>query len=93
MRQRPAFTSPATARFRTGTHAIFKITTTGYPAPRITRRGQLPQGLSLTIHHNGTATLAGTPRRSDKPRTYLLTLTAANATRKTATQTLRLRLT
>lgn len=93
VRQRPAFTSAATTRFRIGKHGTFRITTTGYPAPRLTRRGQLPKGLSLRIHQNGTATLAGTARRSDRPRIYLLKLTATNATGKTATQTLRLRLT
>jgi YVTN family beta-propeller protein len=93
VRQQPAFTSAATTRFRVGKHDTFRVTTTGYPAPRLTRRGQLPEGLSLKIHQDGTATLAGTPRRSDKPRTYLLKLSATNATGKTATQTLRLRLT
>ncbi|HUB38050.1 MAG TPA: putative Ig domain-containing protein [Streptosporangiaceae bacterium] len=92
VRQQPAFISAATTRFRTGKHHTFRITTSGYPAPRLTERGQLPKGLSLKIYRNGTATLTGTPRRSDKQRTYILKLTATNATGKTATQTFRLRL-
>jgi YVTN family beta-propeller protein len=88
----PRFTSKPAATFRTGRRHTFTITTTGYPAPRITKHGKLPKGLRLKTHPDGTATITGTPSRSDKPGSYRLKLTATNATSKSATQTFRLRL-
>jgi hypothetical protein len=41
----------------------FTITTSGSPAPTLHRVGKLPKGLSFTDNHDGTATIAGTPRR------------------------------
>ena len=40
------------------------VTTSGSPTPSITETGKLPKGLRLKDHHNGTATLSGTPRRT-----------------------------
>jgi YVTN family beta-propeller protein len=88
----PRFTSKPAATFRAGKAHSFQITTTGYPPPRITEHGKLPKGLRLKKRPDGQAVITGTARRTDKPGTYRLRLTAANATGKTASQTFRLRL-
>jgi YVTN family beta-propeller protein len=92
VREAPSITSASKVTFTLGRKGAFVIKTKGYPAARITKTGKLPAGLTLKVHANGTATLAGTPARSDRRRTYLLTLTAANGVGKRATQILRLRL-
>jgi hypothetical protein len=87
--QAPAFTSPTHAEFTVGVESTFVITTTGSPAPVITRSaGGLPPGVVLTDRGDGTATLAGTP----EPLTAgaaPVTVTATNSA-GTATQTLNL---
>jgi hypothetical protein len=58
----PGFTSSSAA---TAAHAFrFTVTTTGDPAPRITRTGRLPSGVTFMDLTNGTATISGTPQRS-----------------------------
>ena len=53
------------------------MTTTGYPAPTITRTGRLPSGVRFTDNGDGTATISGTPRNA-AAGVYPLTLTARN---------------
>ena len=82
----PLITSAASTTFTIGVAGTFTVTTTGVPAPTITRGGvALPSGVTFTNNNNGTATLAGTPA-SGTSGTYALTFTAANGTLPNATQ-------
>ena len=60
-----------------GAAFTFTVTTTGDPAPTITRTGRLPSGVRFTDHGNGTATISGTPGNA-AAGVYPLTLTAKN---------------
>jgi YVTN family beta-propeller protein len=88
--QAPAITSPGRASFTAGHAHTAKITATGFPAPRITEKGTLPKGVKFTAGKNGTASISGTPAKSDRRGTYKLTLTAANGISKPATQAFKL---
>lgn len=58
----PAITSGDTATAVVGSvFSPFTVTTTGMPVPSIKHKGKLPQGLTLTDNHDGTADLSGTP--------------------------------
>jgi len=57
----PAITSAASTNFTVGQAGSFTVTTTGAPAPAITRTGTLPSGVTFTDNGNGTGTLSGTP--------------------------------
>ena len=81
---RPAFTSASTATFTLGAAGTFTVTTSGNPAPTITKKGKVPAGLTLVANGNGTDTLSGTPTKAG---TSSLKLTAKNVA-GTATQTL-----
>jgi hypothetical protein len=56
----------------------FTVTTTGSPAPAVTRAGQLPAGVNFIANGDGTATILGTPRGS-AAGPYPVTLTARNS--------------
>ncbi|MVA74523.1 hypothetical protein GC722_00505, partial [Auraticoccus sp. F435] len=73
----PVFTSPDAATFTVGQAGELDVTTTGYPAPRLTVTGELPEGVSFTDAGDGTATLSGTPA-AGTAGTYPLTVTADN---------------
>ncbi|HST47479.1 beta strand repeat-containing protein [Jatrophihabitans sp.] len=81
----PAITSTNTVTFTVGTAANFTVTTSGYPAPAITKTGTTPPGMTFTDNGNGTASLAGTPTAGGL---YSLSLTANNGVNPTAIQTL-----
>jgi hypothetical protein len=81
--QPPAFTSPGTASAPIGRPLSFQITTTGYPAPRLTKLGTLPKGLTFKA---GAGTITGTPAPGTAG-TYLITITAKNSS-ATTTQTI-----
>ncbi|MDQ1741215.1 MAG: large repetitive protein, partial [Pseudonocardiales bacterium] len=81
----PVITSTNTASFTVGTAGTFTVTTSGYPAPAITKTGTVPPGMTFTDNGNGTATLAGTPTAGGA---YSLSLTANNGVNPTAIQTL-----
>jgi Putative Ig domain len=81
--QPPAFTSPDTASAPIGSPFSFNITTTGYPAPRLTKLRTLPKGLTFKA---GAGTITGTPA-SGTAGTYLITITAKNSSAST-TQTI-----
>jgi hypothetical protein len=51
----------------------FTVTTSGIPIPSLTEKGRLPRTLSFTDQGNGTAVLAGTPKKAG---TYHLVITA-----------------
>jgi len=88
IRQAPVFTSPARAWFKAGARHTFTIRASAYPAAAITEHGKLPPGLRLAIHPGGTATLTGTPKRSDRGKTFRIRITASNHVGQHATQTL-----
>jgi hypothetical protein len=57
----------------------FTITTShSFPAPTLSETGALPDGVTFTDNHDGTATLAGIPNKGTEG-TYTITITAANA--------------
>ena len=82
--QGPAFTSGSsdTAAFRRA--FTFTVAASGDPAPRITRTGRLPSGVSFADYGDGTATISGIPAKA-AAGVYPLTLTARNKN-GTATQ-------
>ena len=53
------------------------IRATGYPTPALAETGLLPSGLTFTAHHNGTATITGTPAHTSRA-VYPVTITATN---------------
>ena len=52
-------------------------TVSGYPVPTITTASTLPDGVTLTDNHNGTADLAGNPDPT-AGGVYPITITATN---------------
>ena len=83
--QAPAITSAASTSATVGTAFSFTVTTTGYPAPTLTRTGTLPTGVTFTANSNGTATFSGTPTKSGS---YTEAITASNGVGTKATQSL-----
>ena len=73
----PMITSAATATASTGAPFSFQVTATGYPAPRITKTGALPKGVSFTA---ATGTFSGTPRVGTIG-SYPITITATNSSK------------
>ena len=51
---------------RAGTMLRLVIRATGYPTPALAETGLLPSGLTFTAHHNGTATITGTPAHTSR---------------------------
>jgi len=74
----PAITSANNTTFILGVANSFVVTTTGAPAPALTKSGVLPQGVTFTDNGNGTATLGGTPA-ARTVGTYPIVITAHNA--------------
>jgi hypothetical protein len=74
-----AITSAASATATSGQAFSFQVTTTGTPAPTLSRAGTLPPGITFTANSDGTATLAGTPTAAAKG-IYPVTFTARNST-------------
>ena len=72
--QLPTVTSANTAILTAGTTSSFEITTAGYPIPAITV-DQLPAGLTLTDHGDGTGAIAGDVQQSG---TYTANVSATN---------------
>ena len=73
----PAITSANTASFTVQQPGDFSVTTSGYPAPALSRSGALPSGVTFTDNNNGTATLGGAPDPGSDG-TYPLTFTASS---------------
>jgi hypothetical protein len=57
----PSITSTDHATFTAGTLGTFTVTATGAPLPSLSEVGALPNGVSFTDNHDGTATISGTP--------------------------------
>ena len=82
--QGAVFTSASAATAAFGAAFTFTVTTTGDPAPRITKTGQLPSAVRFADNGDGTATISGTPGKA-AAGVYPLALTARNKN-GTATQ-------
>ncbi len=82
LQQAPSITSANNATFAYGVPNSFTVTTTGFPAPSISKSGALPPGVTFVDHGNGTATLSGTPSAGG---TFPLVFNATNVV-TTATQ-------
>jgi hypothetical protein len=84
--QTPAITSANATTFTVGAAGSFTVTTTGFPAPSITRGGvALPSGVNFIDNGNGTGTLSGTPA-AGTGGTYAITFTATNVAGSSPTQ-------
>jgi hypothetical protein len=84
--QAPSITSANSVSFVVGTPGTFTVTTTGFPAPAVTRTGvALPAGVTFTDNGNGTGTLSGTPA-AGTAGSYAFTFTATNSTPPSAVQ-------
>jgi LPXTG-site transpeptidase (sortase) family protein len=70
-------TSPDHAAFIVGIPNTFNITTSGFPFPTISTADTLPAGITLIDHHDGTATLEGTPEMTTLG-TYTFDISAVN---------------
>jgi hypothetical protein len=70
-----AITSVNNASASHGAHLSFTVTTTGMPAPKLTKEGKLPKGVSFHSNGNGTATISGTPSAKSSG-SYRLTIKA-----------------
>jgi hypothetical protein len=79
----PTITSPASAGYTIGSAGTYTVTTTGYPAARITDSGTLPAGLTFTDQGDGTALLSGSPA-AGTAGSYPITVFATNASGSTA---------
>jgi alpha-tubulin suppressor-like RCC1 family protein len=86
--QPPAITSAAAVTAVIGSAFSLQVTATGFPAPRITRSGTLPKGLTFT---SAAATFSGTPRAGTSG-SYPITITARSSA-GTITQNLTLTIT
>jgi hypothetical protein len=59
-----AITSPNSATATAGTPFSFTVTTIGVPVPTITKKGKVPKHLALANQRNGTAIIAGIPKKA-----------------------------
>ncbi len=80
------FTNPARFSGVVGVPLAFTVRTTGYPPPVLRATGSL-DGLTLTDHGDGTATLAGTPAAAG---TFPITLSAGSLVNPVSYQTVTL---
>lgn len=79
--QPPAITSASTASAIIGSAFSFQVTTTGFPAPKITKSGRLPKGITF---RSATAAFSGTAKTGTSG-THQVTITAKNPS-ETVTQ-------
>jgi hypothetical protein len=70
----PAITSAASVAATIGSEFSFRVTATGFPAPKITTSGTLPGGVTFDA---ATATFSGTPG-AGTAGSYTISITAAN---------------
>lgn len=85
----PTITSSATATATAGTPFSFTVTTTGVPTPTVSKLGgRLPKGLVFSKGVGGTATISGTPLKTDLDKSYVVPLQAKNGRRSVARQRL-----
>ncbi len=81
----PSITSGDSATFSEGNNGSSTITTTGFPTASLSEAGSLPDGVTFTDNHDGTATLSGTPSANTRGD-YPIIITATNAVSPNATQ-------
>jgi cyclophilin family peptidyl-prolyl cis-trans isomerase len=81
----PSISTIADTTFTVGTAGSISIQTAGFPTDTITASG-LPNGVTLTDNHDGTATITGTPA-AGTGGAHTVTVSAANSSGTTATQT------
>lgn len=79
----PSITSGNSTTFTVGSAGSFLVTATGTPVPSLSVSGALPNGVTFTDNHDGTATLAGTPTSSG---TWAFTVNASNGVTPNASQ-------
>jgi hypothetical protein len=79
----PVITSASTANANVDSAFSFQVTTTGFPAPKISKSGNLPNGITF---HAATGTFSGTPK-AGSAGSYSITITAKNSS-GTVTQNL-----
>jgi hypothetical protein len=79
-------TSADKATATVGSPFSFTITTTGVPAPTITKKGALPKHLRLIKNHNGTATISGTPVKTDVSTFSVVATYGKGVTKSVVTQ-------
>ncbi len=77
LRSAPGFTSANNAIFAYGVPNSFKVTTTGFPVPSLSKSGALPPGITFVDNGDGTGALAGTPTLTSGA--FPLVLYATNA--------------
>jgi predicted outer membrane repeat protein len=87
--QSPIFTPVNTVTFTTGVSGTFTIHTDvgTKPTAKLTEMGTLPMGVTFVDHHDGTATLKGTPAKGSKG-TYTVIVTASDGVLPAALQVL-----
>jgi large repetitive protein len=90
--QAPSFTSASRATFLAGARRKFVVRTTGFPAAALSERGGLPRGVRFRARSNGAAVLIGTAPRSDRGKTYVITIIASNGIGPRVRQTFRLKI-
>jgi hypothetical protein len=74
----PVITSAPGTSVTAGTAMTpFTVTTTGFPAPSLTKKGTLPSGVTFAGNGNGTATISGNPKAT-QGGTYVITITASS---------------
>jgi len=79
----PAITSAGSAAFTLGTVGSFTVTAIGFPTPALTEGGALPNGVTFTDNHDGTAKLSGTATATGN---FPITITAHNGATPDTTQ-------
>jgi hypothetical protein len=75
VKEAPTITSAATANATVGTPFSFQVTTTGFPAPTVTKAGTLPAGVTFS---GATDSFSGTPH-AGTAGSYPITITATNS--------------
>jgi hypothetical protein len=81
----PIITSADAAMFTADVANTFTVTTAGSPTPELTVSGGLPNGVTFTDNHDGTATLAGAPNLL-AAGSHSFVITAANGVDPAADQ-------
>lgn len=84
----PKITSASSLEVSSASATDFTVTAVGTPTPTLAISGQLPPGLGVAVHTNGTATISGRPSGTASA-TFDVTVTARNSA-GSASQTLRI---
>ncbi len=74
----PTITSADNTTATFGVPFSFTVSTTGYPAPKLSKTGAVPASVTFVNNGDGTATISGTPAKA-AAGVYPLTIAAKNA--------------